>query len=151
EDVAFKGGYRVLVCSTDESADKQEAYLQALEEERVLGVILSPSDPSGPGIGVLIDAGIPVVALDRAVRDARADAVLPDNLSGARTATEVLIAAGHRDIAILAGPQSIDTGSERRAGYEMAMRGAGLEPRVIEGGFRTEIARDAVAHALGEP
>jgi LacI family transcriptional regulator len=151
EDAAYSEGYRVLVCSTDENPEKQAAYLQALEEERVLGVIISPSDPQSPAIGHLIDVGIPVVALDRAVSDPRADAVVPDNLKGAGVATEVLIAGGHRDIALVSGPQTVDTGLERLAGYELAMRGAGLSPRVVDGRFRLEAARDAVAGLLDAP
>ena len=50
EDQAFDAGYRVLVCNTDEKADKQRAYLEALtERQRVLGVIISPSDPGWRG------------------------------------------------------------------------------------------------------
>src|SRR3954451_17155211 len=39
-DQAFAAGYRVLVCNTDESAENQRAYLDALIDERVLGVII---------------------------------------------------------------------------------------------------------------
>jgi DNA-binding LacI/PurR family transcriptional regulator len=151
EDAAYADGYRVLVCNTDEKPDKQAAYLQALEDERVLGVIICPSDPEGSAIGHLLDVGIPVVALDRAVSDPRADAVLIDNLNGAREATELLIASGHRDIAFVSGPQTIDTGIERLAGYELLMRAAGLAPRVVDGWFRVEPAREAVAQLLSAP
>jgi DNA-binding LacI/PurR family transcriptional regulator len=151
EDAAFTAGYRVLVCSTDERPEKQDAYLHELADERVLGVIISPSDPGAESIGHLLDMGIPVVAMDRAVHDPRADAVLPDNVTGAGAATDVLIAAGHRAIAIVAGPLTIDAGSERLAGYELAMRAAGLSPRSVEGGFRVEPAREAVAQLLRAP
>jgi LacI family transcriptional regulator len=151
EDAAFTEGYRVLVCSTDERSDKQDAYLHELADERVLGVIISPSDPRAPAIGHLLDVGIPIVAMDRRVHDPRADAVLPDNRRGAGAATELLIAAGHRDIAIVAGPTTVDAGTERLAGYELAMRAAGLSPRRVEGGFRIERAREVVAQLLTLP
>ena len=150
ENVAFEKGYRVLVCNTDESVKKQEAYLQALEEERVIGAIISPVDPDGPGVTSLLDQGIPVVALDRAVSDPRADAVLPDNLTGTRIATQTLLDSGHRDIAILVGPLSTQTAAERLAGYELAMRGARLQPRIIEGGFRSDVAHEAVTRLLDQ-
>ena len=44
EAAAFLRGHRVVVCGTDESVDKQATYLRLLGEERVAGVILSPSD-----------------------------------------------------------------------------------------------------------
>ena len=73
EDQAFDAGYRVLVCNTDETPEKQRAYLEALIDERVLGVIISPSDPGGEQISRLLDLRIPIVACDREVTDPRAD------------------------------------------------------------------------------
>ena len=141
ENAAFKEGYRVLLCNTDESAAK---------EERVLGVIISPSNPDSLGVTSLLDQGTPVVALDRPVRDPRADAVLPDNVNGARTATQLLLDSGYRDIGILAGPLSTEIAAERLAGYAVAMRAAGLEPSTIEGGFRSEVAHEAITRLLDQ-
>ena len=148
EDQAFEAGYRVLVCNTDETAEKQRAYLEALIDERVLGVIISPSDPGGEQISQLLDLGIPVVACDREVEDARADAVLADNVKAMRIGTDLLIAGGHRRIAFIGGRADVETGAERLAGYEMAMRAAGLEPQVLDGDFRLELAEAAVAGLL---
>jgi DNA-binding LacI/PurR family transcriptional regulator len=151
EDIAYAQGYRVLVCNTDEQPDKQRAYLLALEDERVLGIIISPTDGADAEISRAIDRDIPVVAFDRRVSDERADIVIPDNLTAARTATELLIEEGHRAIAFVAGVPRIETAAERLAGYELAMRAADLEPRSVPGQFDTRIARDAVAALLREP
>jgi LacI family transcriptional regulator len=148
EDLAYTRGHQVLVCNTDETPDKERAYLETMMDERVLGVILSPSDPRDEAIGALIDNGIPVVAFDREAADPRADAVVADNIRGARTATEHLIAAGRRDIAFVGGRGEVETGAERLDGYEIAMRGAGLEPRSVAGGFRVDAAHAAVAELL---
>lgn len=148
EDQAFDAGYRVLVCNTDETAEKQRAYLEALIDERVLGVIISPSDPGGEQISRLLDLGIPVVACDREVADPRADAVLADNVKAVRIGTDVLVAEGHERIAFIGGRTDVETGAERLAGYEMAMRAAGLEPLVVDGDFRLERAEVAVAGLL---
>ena len=148
EDQAFEAGYRVLVCNTDETAEKQRAYLEALIDERVLGVIISPSDPGGEQIAQLLDLGIPVVACDREVEDARADAVLADNVKAVRIGTELLIGGGHRRIAFVGGRAGVETGAERLAGYEMAMRAAGLETVEVDGDFRLELAEAAVAGLL---
>jgi len=148
EDQAFDAGYRVLVCNTDETAEKQRAYLEALIDERVLGVIISPSDPGGEQIAHLLELGIPVVAFDREVADARADAVLADNVKALRIGTDVLVAAGHRRIGFIGGRTDVETGAERLAGYEIAMRAAGLEPLVVDGDFRLDRAESAVAGLL---
>ena len=81
EDEAFRHGHRVLVCNTDDAPGKQAAYLQVLLDERVGGVILSPSDPAGSAISELLDADIAVVALDRDVVAPRADVVRPGSWS----------------------------------------------------------------------
>jgi LacI family transcriptional regulator len=151
EDHAYAHGHTVLVCNTDETSDKQRAYLEAMIDERVRGVILSPSDPTDPTISKMIDLGIAVVALDREVADPRADTVVVDNVTGARTATAHIIQAGHRDIALVGGRADVETGAERLAGYELAMRAAGLAPRSVDGAFRTDVAREAVARLLRSP
>lgn len=143
EDAAYRRGYRVLLCNTDETVEKQRAYLEVLASERVLGVILSPSDPDGEEISDLLDFGIPIVAFDRTVTDPRADSVVVDNAGGAREATEHLLKAGHTHVGFIGGLEKIDTGADRLAGYEAAMRHAGLEPRSISGRFRTEEAQAA--------
>lgn len=150
EDQAYAAGYRVIVCNTDETREKQRTYLQELIDERVLGVVISPSAPDDAQIGRLLDLGIPVVAYDREVGDGRADAVLADNVKATRIAGELLIEAGHRDIAFVGGRPDVETGAERLAGYEMAMRAAGLTPREVDGDFRLEGGEAAVAELLAE-
>jgi LacI family transcriptional regulator len=143
EDSAFRRGHRLLLCNTDEKADKQRAYLEMLAGERVLGVILSPSNPAGDEIGEILDLGIPVVAFDRTAADPRADSVVSDGTAAARVATEHLLGAGHRRIGFISGPRALETGASRLAGYEAAMTAAGREPVVADGGFRIEGARRA--------
>jgi LacI family transcriptional regulator len=148
EDEAFSAGFRVLLCNTDENAEKQRAYLEMLADERALGVVISPSDPAGEEIGDLLDLGIPVVALDRMADDPRADAVVADNVDATRRATEWLIEAGHRDIGFVAGRIDVETGDERLEGYRNAMEAAGLPQQVAGGGFRLEGGHVAAAELL---
>lgn len=150
EDAAYRRGYRVLLCNTDETAQKQKAYLQMLAAERVLGVLLSPSDPAGEEISELIDLGIPVIAFDRTVEDPRADAVVVDNAAGVRLATEFLVRAGHERIGFVSGLVEVETSVERQAGFEAAMREAGLEPRSASGEFRITDGRRATEELLDD-
>jgi DNA-binding LacI/PurR family transcriptional regulator len=148
EDRAYASDHTVLVCNTDETPAKQRAYLEAMIDERVRGVILSPADPTDPTISRLIDIGIAVVAFDREVADRRADAVVVDNVTGARAATGHLIDAGHRRIAYVGGRADVETGAERLEGYDRAMRAAGLTPRSVDGGFTVDGARTVAAPLL---
>lgn len=151
EDQAYRRGHRVLVCNTDESSEKQRSYLEELMEERVVGVIISPSDPDGEQIGQLLDANIPVCAVDRRVSDPRADAVTSNNLAGARSAVELLTSMGHERITFVSGPQRVESAVERLDGYELAMRAHGFEPHAVQGDFRVDAAHEAVAAALASP
>jgi DNA-binding LacI/PurR family transcriptional regulator len=148
EDEGFRVGYRALVCTTSESSERQRTYLRMLADQRVAGVILSPSDPAAPEISAVIDAGIPVVAFDREVNDPRADTVIADNTRGLAEATQLLIDAGHTDIAFVGGGRNVKTSAERLKGYRQAMRGAGLKPRAVVADFRLEGGSRAVARLL---
>jgi len=94
EDHAYRAGHAVLVCNTDETPDKQRVYLDVMLDERVLGVIISPSDPGGPEIGTLLDAGIPVIAFDRGARAARRTRP-PDGPRGRQQLHDLGCPAGH--------------------------------------------------------
>ena len=75
----------------------------------------------------------PSILVDAYAEDASADSIVSDNVGGARTAVEHLIALGHRDIAIVgARPDSFPSVVQRRRGYEQAMAEAELQPRAVE-------------------
>ncbi len=148
EDAAFAAGYRVLLCNTDETPAKQQAYLEMLAGERVLAAIVSPSDRAGTGVDALLDLGIPVVCFDREIDDTRADAVVCDNVEGLRRATEHLIWLGHERIAYVGGRLDVETGAERLEGYTITMRASGLVPFALNGEFRTDAAEQAVDRLL---
>jgi DNA-binding LacI/PurR family transcriptional regulator len=148
EDAAFQAGYRVLLSNTDETVEKQRAYLQVLADERVLGVILAPADSAGTGLEALLDRKIPVVAFDRMVSDSRTDIVICDNTDATRKATEHLIWLGHERIAYVGGRPDVETGAERLEGYTAAMRAAGMTPFAVDGAFRTNLAEQEVGTIL---
>jgi DNA-binding LacI/PurR family transcriptional regulator len=148
EDAAYKRGYRVILCNTDETPEKQRAYLQVLAAEQVVGVIIAPADPTDPTISSLIDMNIPVVAFDRSVDDQRADAVFADNVQVARRATEHLIQSGCQHVGFIAGRREIQTGAERLHGYEDAMNEHGLPLAVGDGEFRLDTAQEATKRLL---
>jgi LacI family transcriptional regulator len=151
ESEAFGLGYRVLVCGTNESTEKQSTYLRLLTDEHVAGVILSPSEPAASEIGEMLDEGIHVVAFDREVEDQRADTIVADNVAGLAQATQLLIDAGHTAIAYVGGREGVDTSIKRLKGYQQAMRAAGLKSRAVVGDFRVEGGRRAVVKLLASP
>lgn len=149
EDDIYRQGYRVLLCNTGESDEKQRTYLEILAGGRALGVIIAPCDPSGAEIGHLMDLGFPVVAFDRPVRDQRADAVLVNNADAARLAVEHLLTRGYQRIGYVGISPKVETAAARLAGYKAAMAEHGLEPVFEEGGFRADSGMRAAVKLLG--
>lgn len=148
EDAAYAEGFRVLLCNTDETPEKQREYLEMLEAERVPGVILVPADPGDPTIAHLLDHNIPIVAFDRRVGDPRADSVTADNRAAANAATRHLIDHGHTRIGFIGGLAHIQTGVERREGYRQAMQDSGLASTEASGSFRIAAAEEATGTLL---
>jgi DNA-binding LacI/PurR family transcriptional regulator len=150
EEEAYRRGYHLLLCNTDESPEKQRSYLQMLAGERPVGVLISPCDPGSPEISQLIDLGIPVVAFDRSLKDPRADAVLADNAEASRIAIDHLAKAGYTRIGYVATSTQIETGAQRLAGYLDAMADRGLETRWVEAGLRLATGYRATEKLLQE-
>jgi LacI family transcriptional regulator len=99
-------------------------------------------------------AGTPVVFLDRPPRGIEADAVLFDNVGGARAAVEHLLRQGHERIAFVGDPPQMYTASERLAGYHAALREAGVAPDdglVRSGSHDATSAERAVRDLLALP
>jgi len=124
EDVAQDAGYSVVLCNSDESAEKEAAYVVAALSEQVAGVILSPTSGADT-VRTLAAAGTPVVLIDRELRGVRSDAVLVDNRHGARLATEHLLEMGYSRIGCITGPRTTSTAAQRLRGYRAALQAVG--------------------------
>jgi LacI family transcriptional regulator len=125
EDVAQTAGYSVVLCNSDNDEAKEGQYVNAALTEQMAGVIISPTAGS-PHVLRLLDAGVPVVVIDRQMAGAEVDTVLVDNEQGAREATGHLAATGYRRIACITGPRGLFTAERRLAGYRAALDEAGL-------------------------
>jgi LacI family transcriptional regulator len=130
EDVALAEGHRLVLGNTDEDLEKEAAYLDIAVAEQMAGVVIAVASARDSRLDVLLDRSIPVVAVDRRPKrhEDAVDSVVVDNELGARQATDHLLAAGARRIACITGPARVSTASERLAGYQAALRAAGVAP-----------------------
>ncbi|GAB3449874.1 LacI family DNA-binding transcriptional regulator [Actinophytocola sediminis] len=153
EDVAHAVGYSVVLCNADENAEKERRYLDVAIQERVAGVIMSPT-PTAANVDLLINRGTPLVAVDRPLSERMVDTVLVDTRLAARQATEHLLAQGYRRIGCVTGPTGVRTADDRLAGYRDALRAARAKstPRLVR---RTEFkaagAHKAANELLSQP
>jgi LacI family transcriptional regulator len=125
EDVAHEVGYSVVLCNSDESADKENRYLDIAIQERVAGVILSPTGTT-KNLQKLDQRGTAFVAVDRPLPDHASDVVLVDTRLAARQATAHLITQGYQRIGCITGPAGVRTADDRLAGYRDALKAARL-------------------------
>ncbi len=126
EDVAYEHGYTLLLCNSDEHREKERLYIDTMLAENVAGVIITPVAETDNYCHALLANGVPVVAMDRRMRDLDVDTVIINNVEGAYEATRHLIRLGHRRIGFIGGPLCTTTGRERIEGYRKALAEHGM-------------------------
>lgn len=125
EDASSEGGFSVILCNTDESDVKQDAYVRNLLQRQVDGFLLVPSTNSVGALSLMRKQEVPVVVLDRQV-PFEVDTVRSDSVTGAAMLTRHLLDLGHTRIAILTGPRHVSTAEDRVEGYLSALKDAGI-------------------------
>lgn len=154
EDVANARGYALILCNTDEDLEKERAYLRLLRSRRVDGLIMAPAGAAEHYGGLSADLKMPLVFVDRRIGTVSADAVVVDNLGGARQVVEYLLRLGHRRVGAVTGLPQISTTHERIQGYRQALEQVGLavDPDLMRGGnSRLEGGHQASLTLLGLP
>ncbi len=152
EDVSQQNGYLLIICNTAEDARKEQQYIEILAAENVAGAIIVPTQEDPQALELLVERNIPIVVLDRRVRNRLIDAVLIDNVTAAKEAVEHLIANGYRRIGIITGPRSTTTGNERLRGYQQALHEAGIafDPELeLRGPFSIDTGKSLTEKLLG--
>jgi len=127
EKTLFAHGYRALFCNTEEDLAKEQDYIAMLLSQRVDAVVyFIPGEDRRPIVERLLEHGIPVVLLERALPGVSASQVLVANYQGAWEGVNYLLKLGHQHIAVISGgPETIPT--DRIAGAQAALREAGLD------------------------
>jgi LacI family transcriptional regulator len=129
ESAAGERGFMLITASCEEDPARERELVQALLRRRVDALLLVPASRDHGYLARETADGTPIVFLDRPPSGLDADCVLLDNLGGARSATEHLLARGHERIAVVADPDSLYTAAERLAGYRQALDAAGIPVR----------------------
>ncbi len=115
-------GFDVLVINTGYDIKKEKKALDIFFSKKVDGIILVPVNDQGEHVKFLIQQGIPLVLLDKAIPGIETDLVLVNNFEGSKQMVEYLIGLGHTEIGIISGPLNTTTGKERYKGYVAALK-----------------------------
>ncbi|MCF8521106.1 MAG: LacI family transcriptional regulator [Rhodobacteraceae bacterium] len=100
----FRRGYQALISCTDESADQEARYISTLLSQQVDGVLAASVLADVSQYRRIVDAGIPIVALDRDLPDLSVPSVKADHHAGGVMMAEHLLGLGHRRFAVIGAP-----------------------------------------------
>ncbi|MFF4625664.1 LacI family DNA-binding transcriptional regulator [Nonomuraea jabiensis] len=148
-DASLKRGYHTLVATTHDEPGRERESGEVLLQRRVDGLILTTARTDGGYCADLTNKDVPHVLALRSYGDSAA--VVGDDQLGGYLATRHLIDLGHRRIALIAGPGYASSALGRRAGYEEALREAGLpvdERLILPSTFSMESGEQAGQHLL---
>lgn len=126
EDTAYKLNYTVFFGSSEENPDKMENIVGGLMSRGVDGMIVVPCEKSEGSIAKIVEAGIPLVLIDRDMEGVDANRVLLNNRKAEYMAAESLIRRGCRRIEMISYAMRLSNIRDREAGYKAAMADNGL-------------------------
>ncbi len=145
EDAAAQAGLSIILGNSDEDLQRESAYLDLFDEQRVHGVLISPFGDISERLGRLRARGIPAVLVDRASGDNSSSSVSVDDVAGGNIALEHLIERGCSRIAVAASRFDIRQISDRLEGARQAVvRHPGVELEIVTtDGLTVEAGRAA--------
>lgn len=158
EKHAQKNDYALFLCNCEESATLFLHYLEVLQRRCIDGlIVLLPSevderpDQFCQKVHEALSASqVPVVLVERRMKNHPCDFVCIDNRRGGGLATEYLLSMGHTRIGHITGTPFF---AERTNGYKDALesRGISVEPRwIAEGDFSIESGFQGARRLLAE-
>ncbi|WP_158828592.1 LacI family DNA-binding transcriptional regulator [Mucilaginibacter lacusdianchii] len=118
---AYQNGYKIIYCSTENDTDKTRELIAMYSERHVDGYIIVPPEGLDQDVKILIDAGKPVVLIDRYTPGVDTDCVIIQNEKSAYDATMHLINNGYKHIAFITIDSLQPQMQDRLVGYEKAM------------------------------
>jgi DNA-binding LacI/PurR family transcriptional regulator len=160
ETAARERGYSLIAVNSAESSDRQRELISLLRSQQVEGILLVIAAAPTPlsQMSRLIEAGIPVVCLDRVPDQVPVDSVSVDDAAAAAMGTDHLIERGYSRIAILTGPLHLRNESRRLEGYRQSLERAGIpfdEALVWQGNLHSEnlaaMCRERLRDVSGRP
>lgn len=131
EKMADGKGYNVIMCISNESADKEAHTLEMLSNGTIDGFIVSVSEEAQKNqdydhFSAIINDGTPIVMFDRIAEGVDCDKVIVDDFDSARNATQHLIDLGCKNIALISSIDNLSVGKLRADGYLKALENNGI-------------------------
>ena len=138
-------GYHILVFfASNESEKDAQKVVDELIDYQVDGIIAASVSLSHSLAKRCNTQNIPIMLFNRRQDNRSLSSVTSDNFSGARKATDHLLATGHRKLAHISGWSETSTGKERESGFKYALKKFGIKPfGIIDGKYNQKEAIEA--------
>lgn len=121
-----EAGYSLVLSNSDQDPELEAFHLEAVGQQRVGGVILTPTIQAGRALLQKLPPGTPLVTLDTDIPGVQADLVTSDTRSGVRDLVLHLAGLGHGRIAFIGGMTSSKSWYQRVTGYRDGLAAAGI-------------------------
>lgn len=121
-------------CFTDEDLELERSIIHQMIERRVEGILLRPSFEGFKKsyFEEILERNIPLILVDRELKDLRTDYVGTDDAHGGQEAAKHLLALGHRH-ALYIGASRVSTSQHREHSFHMTWEQAtNLRPQTID-------------------
>jgi LacI family transcriptional regulator len=136
EDALYRRGesHGLVLCNTDENADKEKLHTSVLLERRVDGLIVAPAGGNEDYFTDLVSSGVPIVMVDRDQPGLLIDSIVVDNREAAVRLVSHLVGLGHARIAVMQAGLDATSIHDRVAGYGDALAEAGIpfDPALVQ-------------------
>lgn len=126
EDRSHELGFNLVICNTDNDAEKENKYIQLLRQKSVDGIIVATGVRNEALLKELIEQHIPIALIAREQSALAASSVVVDDYTGGYSAASYLLEGGHKRIAVLAESLTVSSSKERVRGYRQALLEAGV-------------------------
>ena len=128
QDTAYKRGYNIMICQSNESFEQEKANIRTLVSSQVDGLLISLSreTKSYDHLQDLYDREIPFIMFDRVTEEIPVSKVTVDDAHGAYLAVQHLLEQGCRKIAYFSGPGDLYISKQSTAGYLEALKEYGI-------------------------
>ena len=122
--VADKFNFDILLYDTHDDPEKELKYLKKASKQEINGILLMSSSKGGQyskSNGLFEQIKIPVILLDKEIKNLPIDGVFFDDVSGIFMLAELLISEGHKNIGFLTGEKESEVTQKRLKGYKKAL------------------------------
>ena len=133
ESAALGHGYDVLLSTTNYDPGRTEASFRKIIENQAPGVAVMTSRVDPSMAGLLETNGVASVFLDSSDVSALRSNVRLNYAKGSNEAINYLYNIGHREFALISGPQNRPSHKAYREAVSAALQEVGLEPQILEG------------------